>query len=91
MTLDVETQAGLFAAAAAAAEALRRRAPEETMALAGISYVLSTVAPDFAELAEWQRASGLPVIEKADYLEAVDCARRYAAMAFAGRPVETQH
>lgn len=88
-TLSTETQAGLFAAAVAAAEALKRSVPAETKALAGVAYIISVVAPTHEELSEWQRSAGLPTLDRAGYEEAVRGASFYAETAFA--PPETQH
>ncbi len=88
-TLSTETQAGLFAAAGAAVDALKRSAPAETKALAGMAYIISTVAPAWEELTEWQRSAGLPTIDRASYEEAVQGASFYALAAFGAG--ETKH
>ncbi len=88
-TLSTETQAGLFAAAGAAVDALKRNAPAETKALAAMAFVISTVAPTWEELTEWQRSAGLPTIDRASYEEAVQGAGYYALAAFGAG--ETKH
>lgn len=87
--LDTETQAGLFAAAGAAVDALKRSAPAETKALAGMAYIIHVVAPTWEELTEWQRSAGLPTIDKANYEDAVQGAGFYALAAFGAG--ETKH
>lgn len=81
-TLTTETQAGLFAAAVAVAEVLKRTAPEDARALAGAAYIIAAVAPGHAELTEWQLSAGLPTIAKVDYEEAVRAASLHALTAF---------
>lgn len=87
--LDTEAQAGLFAAAGAAVDALKRNAPAEAKALAGLAHIIHTVAPTWEELTEWQRSAGLPTIDRTSYEEAVQGAGFYALAAFGAG--ETKH
>lgn len=89
-TLDVETQAGLFAAGVAAAAALKRAAPGAVRELAGLGFIIAAVAPDFDELAAWQRAEGLPPLDRQSYEQALAAAIDYANLAFAPAG-QTQH
>lgn len=87
-TLSTETQAGLFAAAVAVAETLKRIAPDETHAFAGAAHIIAVVAPTHAELTDWQRSEGLPTIDKAAYEEAVHAASLHALVALASPGVQ---
>jgi len=88
-TLTTEMQAGIFAAAVAVAATLRRVAPGAARELAGLGYIISTVAPPYDELVEWQRANGFPIFDRQGYEEAVRGASTSAALAFNG--TETQN